>query len=405
MRKILFISDSVGSDMSANFACEYEIAKIFYKNGYEVHVMGFKGYNEKAEEIWDGINIHRVLPNLYNKVRIYSIKHSKEFKGKLASWFMKLLGIRVIFLLPFFPVRAPFFILKYMREAEKLHKRFEFAMVISSYNPLEALYAGDHLKKKFNVNFCSYFLDTLTDNIPKHHFLSKKFMDNQGYKYEKKFFQSSDLILNLKCHEQNFLNAKYDLYRNKMKIVDIPHLKNRINHKNKANNCNKIKIVYTGSIRDNLLPYILEIFKNINNTELHFYGTNNIVLPDSDYIIKHGSVSREISLEAQFNSDILMSMGNKDSAFIPSKIFEYMSTGKKIIHFCFDNSDSTIPYYKKYPDVVIININDNIQENLNKVQKFIDEPASLISYGDLINIFPECDAEYTYNTITDFFNL
>jgi hypothetical protein len=244
-----------------------------------------------------------------------------------------------------------------MKTAEKLHNHYDFDLVVSCFSPTESLFTGNYLKKKFGVRFCTYFADTLTDNLPKHHFFTKSFMDNMGYRCERKFFKGSDLILNLKCHEQNFLETKYDFWRHKMKIVDIPHLKNRIFETvSSPSTYKEINIVYTGNIRNNLIQPVLQMLKNVGKIKLHFYGANNIIVPDLDFIVKHGMVSRNEALAVQENANILLSMGNKDSSFIPSKIFEYISTGKKIVHFCFDEHDSAFPYYNKYKNCLFINV-------------------------------------------------
>jgi hypothetical protein len=227
-KKILFITDAYSATMSANGICIKKVAEVFRERGYEVHIMGIKHYKEYKEEMIDGFFIHRISSNIYTKIVLYSRLHSKDWKGKAAFVLQKLLGIRTFLLLPFYPLREPLSCFRYIKAVKKLHNIFDFDLIVSSYVPIGALFAGNYLKKKNKVPFCTYFLDTFTDNILKHHFLNKSFMDCKGYKYERIFFESSDLILNLKSHEQNFMNVKYDRWRHKMKIVDIPHLKNRI---------------------------------------------------------------------------------------------------------------------------------------------------------------------------------
>ena len=56
---------------------------------------------------------------------------------------------------------------------------------------------------------------------------------------------------------------------------------------------------------------------------------------------------------------------------IPSKIFEYFSFEKKIIHFYKDDNDTCIPYLKKYPYALLIDERDNFEDNLNKLLDFL----------------------------------
>jgi spore coat polysaccharide biosynthesis predicted glycosyltransferase SpsG len=163
--------------------------------------------------------------------------------------------------------------------------------------------------------------------------------------------------------------------------------------------------VYTGGIRKNLIQPVLEILKNIAGIKLHLYGPNNLIVPNLEFIVKHGMVNRDKALEAQETSNILLSMGNKDSAFVPSKIFEYISTRKKIIHFCFSQQDSSIPYYRKYKNCLIVNVNDDLNEKIRNLKEFFAIPEKRITYSELKDTFPECEPQYTYETITDFLRL
>jgi hypothetical protein len=52
---------------------------------------------------------------------------------------------------------------------------------------------------------------------------------------------------------------------------------------------------------------------------------------------------------------IFWSIRNSVEFQIPGKIFEYMSTGKPILHFSKFSEDPAITYLKRYPKALIIN--------------------------------------------------
>ena len=57
---------------------------------------------------------------------------------------------------------------------------------------------------------------------------------------------------------------------------------------------------------------------------------------------------------------------------IPCKIFEYMSTGNKIISFTHSEMDSSLPYMKKYPLALIIQEDDFLNDkNIELILDFI----------------------------------
>jgi hypothetical protein len=396
--KVLFVSDHP----SANDVCVNIIAKEFSKHGHEVHILKEKVSNKFLCDNPEGLFIRYMPSDFYTKISFYVRQNSKSIKGKIAFVFQRILGVRTILLLPWFPMRNPIRCLRYINAAEKYHREEKFDLVICCYNPLASLYAGKRLKKKYKIPFVSYYADSLTDNMPKHHFLSKKFMDNKGYRYEKKFFSYSDMILNLRCHEENFNDIKYNEFKYKMKIIDIPFLKDRINKKSKLNE--GWNFVYTGAVRGNINA-LIETLALVDGVKLNLYGPSEVQIPDLDFIVKHGYVDKSVIPGVQENADALISLENKGSTFIPSKIFEYMSTGNKIIHFGYGKSDSTFPYLSKYQNALNLNVEDSAEKNVEKIKIFIAKPKESITFQDIRELLPECIPEYTYKIITDFLEI
>jgi hypothetical protein len=395
--KVLFMVDAYGDSMSANGACVREVAKEFLKNGHEVHIMGTQQDKESAEELCEGFYIHRIKPNLYNRIDLYVIKHHCDMKGKLAFLLKRAMGIRWVLLLPFYPLKEPLYTHRCVNCAKKLYEEHCFDLIVSCFSPLWSLFAVKKLKKDYGVKTVGYFVDTLTDNLPRKHFLNKSFMDAQGFKYEQRFFGYLDLILNLKCHEANFEQAKYESYKGKMEIVDIPHLQNRTEQ-------NRTVIVYTGSIRADVLPVVIETFEllDLHGFELRFYSANAVILPKKEFIKSYGQKKREMVLREQKEATALLSIGNGSAnVFIPSKTIEYISTGNAVIHFGFGESDSTYPYYSKYPNALILDVAENPMVNTEKIKKFLSAAKMRVTFEDLADNFPLCVPSYTYDKIIE----
>lgn len=64
-------------------------------------------------------------------------------------------------------------------------------------------------------------------------------------------------------------------------------------------------------------------------------------------IVVHGLVSHEEILRIYRYADVLVNVGNRSAEFLPSKTFEYIATGKPILHFC-GNGAACAPL-EKYP--------------------------------------------------------
>jgi hypothetical protein len=97
-------------------------------------------------------------------------------------------------------------------------------------------------------------------------------------------------------------------------------------------------------------------------------------------------------------------MGVKGLIGTAAKIFEYIATGKPIIHFYFDSFDTNNEYYKKYRNSLLINLNDDAQENADKINLFLSQPIKIIEWNDLEKMFPMNIAKYTVDLILESLN-
>lgn len=386
--------------------CCNAIATELIKMGHSIHFLQEKVYgNEPDEEMIDGFTIHRIPRTFHRKLSVCSAESNRSIKGKVSRIFLRIISAQVVLLYPWYPLRRPLLTFKVMRKAKKLHESVGFDMTFCSYYPMSALYAGEYLKKKCGVPFVSYLLESFTNITGNRFLLSKTFMNNQGLKYEKRFFSASDLILNLKCHEEHFQNSDYSAFSHKMQITDIPYLKDRTRSTHSERSKNHINLVYTGGVKRHLVQTVISFFSEINDVTFHVYGPNNNAFPDCRFIVKHGKVSYKDALYAQDTADILVSMGNAEDTynFIPSKIFDYISTGKKIVHFHHTNNDVSISYYKKYANCCLVNTSDDYKKNLDKLREFLSSNEEVIEWNELEKLFPMNKAQYTAELVEELF--
>ncbi|MDR1914081.1 MAG: hypothetical protein LBQ68_06315 [Clostridiales bacterium] len=163
-------------------------------------------------------------------------------------------------------------------------------------------------------------------------------------------------------------------------------------------------MIYTGTIRESLLKQMLTVLSECSrqtNFVLHLYSPNCGVVDDMPWISKFGQVSHNHSLKAQEGGDILLSMGVSGTRFIAAKIFEYISTGKKIIHFYVDDYDPNVPYYSNISNALCVDIKKDVHQNIAAVVKFIQNDYEPLSFEEISKLFPMNEAKYTYNTIME----
>ena len=98
-------------------------------------------------------------------------------------------------------------------------------------------------------------------------------------------------------------------------------------------------------------------------------------------------------------AEVLINFGNYNLNMIPSKIFEYFSFGKKIIHFYKDDNDTCIPYLKKYPYSLLIDERDTFEYNLKKLLGFLSATICSIPNREWCQAFYMNRPEYSVNLI------
>ena len=414
MKKLLIMMGSYYPKPYANGICVHQIALALKKQGYEIHIVCFNKQGDKKEDLFEGIFIHRVKMRLFFRLCFYAENNIYTRKSKLVYKLAMILNkIKKIMYLPLYPMVSPVFIYRYYVRAKALHKEYNFDMVLSVYNPLEALVAGTMVKKKYpNIKFGLYVLDSLTNNTEKKYF-SKSWIESKGWKWEKWSYTYADIVLNLKCHEKHHQKERYHIYRSKMKIIDIP-LINKIKFDKNISlfDINYTHFVYTGALNfQNRNPqYLCELFLSLGGAseyKLHFYSRGDCEELIDQYVEKtcgnikrYGYVNQKEALLAIYEANFLISIGNRNTDMIPSKIFEYMSTGKPIIHFYKSENDSCLTYLQKYPLTLLINENEGLEDNINKVKDFIDSPKEPLEFSKIMEMFKQNTPQYTVDIIS-----
>lgn len=226
--------------------------------------------------------------------------------------------------------------------------------------------------------------------------------------YENKFYKSADKVLfthpeSMKLHQDTFavLNGKSSV---------LPPVFTPFNDNKKSNfDYKKVptKIAYFGVLTNGVRTpdNLLRIFDSLDlkDIEIHWY-----VNEDSKQMVRnaigklgknifHDLVPREEAISLMCNEyHALLNIGNVNPFQLPSKVIEYISTGKPIIHFSEIPNDPVISILAHRENVVIISndsypekvaqeikdklFTDNDMENVRKYDStsLIDELINLI---------------------------
>lgn len=401
MKKVLIIMGQYFPKPSANGICVEQVAKGLIEQGIEVSIISTKLNGMSSYEEIDGVKIFRVRGRFFNR----AMEWSSSIKNlKLERVFQKIFllfnKIKTALFLPVWPLNSPLYSYRLYKKSLELHKINGFDGIISVYNPIDALIAGFLMKKKDKeIKLILYFLDTLSGGIIPQ-YLSRRWVQKKGGQWEKQFFELADCITIMKPHEDNYFSDNFKDFHGKIRVLDIPLLRD-LNYSEKKHidlEKENINLVYAGTLLKKLKnpSYMLETFNILQQhlqLNFHVYGggdcreilEKNNSLNENESIIIHGQVDVGTVHNALLEADILINIGSLVDAQIPGKIFEYMATGKPIISFYKYETEPSIPYLKKYPlSLLIKEDKELLEENVVKINRFIYENKGKILDKEII---------------------
>ncbi|GHV04861.1 hypothetical protein FACS1894217_00800 [Clostridia bacterium] len=292
-----------------------------------------------------------------------------------------------------------------------LHEKYKFDVVIPVVDPFVALVAAFWLKEKNpNITLIIYSLDALSD-IGEYESYSAKTMEAAGWEWEKRVFPHCAAIIEMASHEQHYLTPPFNRFADKMYYADPPFLLDNSNPKTEYFSSGYTSFLYMGILHNSFIPidYSLGFFARLSSDlkfKFYVYGWG----PDEQLVKRfeketNGTIEHRERVpmsevaKIQKCCDVLVSVGTKNSNQISSKIFEYMSSGGKIVHFQSNTNDVCLPYFDRYPNVIALRAWDSFEENAAKLNDFLSKPLVEVNFEKLTELFPEALPEFTQNII------
>lgn len=383
MKTLLFVCDSFGEYSSPNGICVQKLAREGVQNGEKVFVLAKKTKsNEKDYEIIDGIIIYRIKASWLE----YQINNMKKnsFGYKLLLFLSHINGA---FHLWSYPKLYSSEVKKYFKAIQKLAKSNKIDYLIAVYKQIHGVLASIRFKRK-NPGMCfvTYTLDSISGGFIPSICKNTRIPRASILKWERIIFNNSDYIFIMESHKKHYDSDKYKQYKQKIVVLDIPLLENReFDFKSKSNS---ISLVFTGSmskttanptaflyfLRNLKIDYTFNIYGRINDSL--YSEINNLGLINNN-IFFNGPISHENVMAKQNEANVLINFGNPNPNMIPCKIFEYMSTGNKILSISPSNSDPSIKYLSHYKNSLIVYEDELNDSNISdKILSFFTDDVS-----------------------------
>lgn len=293
----------------------------------------------------------------------------------------------------------------------------EIDVIVPVCLPFESVVAAIKFKKEVqnSVKVAPLLYDLFSENPALHRTQkNKKRRLKKHLIIEREMCEQSDRLLFVEAWEEH-LDTYFSEQEAKFCKTEHPLLKRIISKEKVAYNSQKINIVYTGALYKKIRNplYSLKFFSHLidknNKIVLHFYinGDCNETINDfceryPENIINHGTVSKETAKAAMLSSDILLSIGNMSTAQVPSKIFEYISSGKTILHFSSVTKDPVVDILKQYNNCYCIEGADQIiPHTVAEGMKIIEGDMKQIKFEEVEKLFYTATPQYTANKIIE----
>lgn len=404
---IVFMVGSYYPNYSAVGKCAGNVADELSKS-HKVTVICAKNYpDQNDEEVFNDQRILRIMTK-EKETRFKledKIQNSTGLKKKASEFSYKLYKMSRILKTIFSKTSIKKeFVQSYLGALNNINE--PIGAIIQVCMPFESVVAAVQYKTNYNekVKVIPYLFDQFVDNDNLHRFKFNKHLKRKNHiELECELFQKTEAILSMHSLNTHFKNDLPDI--SNVYYVEHPLLvKQRFNNIVDVNG--KIIISYIGSlIKGYVTPdYLLELYKKTNmaNTILNFYIIENCFEVVNQYsrqfpnnIINHGSVDKETANKKTSNSNILISIAEKQGIQMSSKIFDYISYGKPIVHFYTAEDDVNLKILRKYPNVLCLNQDEKLlSKNARALEEFCDSTCDrTIPFEEVAEIFKDATPE------------
>jgi hypothetical protein len=381
------------------------IAEYWSDQGFIVHVICSWQPGQPREETMNKIFVYRVggkfsqkirqgIMNKYQPIVMNRIEQKKRLteKQRMIAWTKWLHDITWKKI--YWPDYACLWFFNAYKIANELINKYDIKKMITVSFPFTAHLVGYFIKKNSKTTWIVDIIDpSFFPGFPPTN--NRLLYSGLNKRMERKIFRRAQAISVLTEPIRKRFSESYP--EDGPKINVNPNLLNyqRDTKSSLFADENKIRIVFIGTLnRTARSPeHVLHVFELLLKTriaqrlELHFFGRvdycQELFMPYQELINKsiflHGPVSRKNAIQAMCSADILANIGNANPYQEPSKVVEYVSSGRPIINFVTIQNDSSALILGKYPAAlnVFCPIRDEKTGQLDLLVKFIEHPPKV----------------------------
>ena len=398
MKHIVFLTGSYYPNYSAVGYCAYQVQKCLIDE-FAVSVVSVRdSLGQPLEEAYEGSRIQRI-ETPYTKWR----NILKSGSGPFARWGFSMLrvwGAVRRLMAPETVDRA--LVRAYFERLVSMDPKPD--VIVPVVFPIETIIAAlAYHKLHAEVRVFPYLFDNFVENGAIHVLnIARRLKRNRHLQLERKMLEEADAVLSMhplrQHYELNFDKALLDkiTFLEHPLLVPLPEMARRPKD-------SIARLCFTGSLVRNVAEadYLLELLRAIRietKVEADFYVMGNAAdrvktetIGNRISIVNHGRVPKSQANAAVQNADILLNIGETQGKQVSSKIFEYMSCGKPIVHLAYVKDDVVSKILAKYPLALCLEQDrSRFDENQSRLGEFIEENRfHMLSFDEVRAIYPE----------------
>ncbi len=423
MKHVVFLVGAYHPFYSAVGNCVEKVVSIL-KNDFYISVICIKNSFElKKNDKYDSYDIYRIETRYQRSLNFW---RNPSYKNRFNIFRnIAIFSLRVINLLKFLsrPQSTDTELIDcFSNELEKLNKAHKIDVVVPVVFPFESVMAAINFKTKKSSNciLMPYLFDSFSGSPSLHRFnINRKIKFKNNNKLEIIMLKMADKVFSMHSLKDHFNSSFYKPFLSKISYLEHPLLI-KPSFTSKRNDEEEISFTYTGSLirgvrsSDGCLALFDEISKK-NLIKVNFYCFGN----DSDAIFQYskkaphiftnfGKVEQNEFKKVISCSDFLISIGDIEGKQISSKIFDYLSSGKPIIHFAYVQDCINIELLQPYPlaHIVVLDNKHHYEQSItNNTISFIKKVNGMcLSFSDVKEIYPQALPELTAKIFKNFIN-
>jgi len=404
MSKILIVSHQFLPHQSPRTTRWKMIYDELNNRGHEVTVLTGTPQEEKKENIIyvGNKNPEGVVENLRKG-------SNKSHSSSLLNFGFRILKLSYRFLYKTFswPDYSMFWIFSILRNKKNLNLDYDYIISVSLpfSSHLAAYILNKKNKKKWIMDIGDPFL--LKKNAKENNHLIYFFLNKY---YEKKFYNLAYKILFTHKESLETHSSYFNIDKKKLMIgmpistfdEDIYKLTLSYDYLSKPIIFGYFGVLTKGvRSSENVLNYLEDLeefnFKWFTNPDSKIEISKHMLQKNNHEFLNMVSRSEALKIMAS-STHCLLSIGNKNAAQLPSKVVEYLSTGKPVVHFAEIEDDPVVEISKKYSNLLVISKEldkedfikklNNLFANIYKFsnEAFLEEysPRTLVNKLDFI---------------------